>query len=69
MGARIMNAKRFFRVLTVGAVMAMGGQVLAADLGTTFTFQGRLDRPPGTPLTDTCNMRFRLWIDATSTLP
>jgi hypothetical protein len=35
----------------------------AADLGTAFTYQGYLEKPPGTPLTDTCNFVFRLYDD------
>lgn len=39
--------------------------VNAADMGTAFTFQGRLENPPGTLVTPpppgTCNFRFGLW--------
>jgi hypothetical protein len=33
----------------------------AADIGTAFTYQGRLEKPAGTALTDTCDLRFGLW--------
>lgn len=33
----------------------------AADLGTTFTYQGSLEKPAGTPVTGTCDFRFGLW--------
>ncbi len=33
----------------------------AADLGTAFTYQGSLEKPPGTPVNDTCDFRFGLW--------
>ena len=33
----------------------------AAEIGTAFTYQGSLEKPAGTPLTDTCDFRFGLW--------
>ena len=44
------------------------GRTLGADLGTAFSYQGYLENPPGTPVDDTCDLRFRLWKDATSVM-
>ena len=33
----------------------------AADIGTGFSYQGRLENPPGTPVNDTWSFRFGLW--------
>ena len=33
----------------------------AAEVGTAFTYQGSLEKPPGTPVTDACDFRFGLW--------
>ena len=54
-----MKAKRLLSVSMV--VAAMGGLAsLAADVGTTFTYQGFLENGIG-PVTDTCDFRFGLW--------
>jgi hypothetical protein len=37
----------------------------AANIGTGFSYQGFLENPPGTPVDDTCDFRFRLY-DAAS---
>jgi hypothetical protein len=53
-------------LLTSGMAQAQNGgpQSPAASLGTAFTYQGRLEQD-GTPVDDTCDMRFRLY-DAAS---
>jgi len=35
--------------------------VRAADIGTAITYQGFLEKPAGTPLSETCNFLFSLW--------
>lgn len=58
--------ERKLRVESVLFTVAMGCSAVlspAADIGTAFTYQGYLEKPSGTPLTDTCNFAFRLWDD------
>jgi len=49
-------------------IAGFGNAVMAADMGTAFTYQGNLIRG-GSPVTDTCDFRFGLWRDATSVAP
>lgn len=64
---------RFFQKIARPAALIMliwvAASVRAADMGTGFTYQGRLEKPPGTPVDGPCGFRFGLWTDATSTLP
>src|SRR5262245_52862403 len=44
------------------AVVHLPRTVWAADMGTAFTYQGRLEKPAGVPLpVGTCDFHFRLW--------
>ena len=52
--------KHFFVAVAVGLSSAAGA-ARSAPMGTAFTFQGYLEKPVGTPLTDTCDFRFGLW--------
>jgi len=52
------------RLVCCAGITLLGASVaLGADIGTAFTYQGFLERPAGTPVTDTCNFVFRLWDD------
>ena len=46
-------------------MLVAGATSRAGDLGTAFTYQGSLENPPGTPVTDTCDFRFGLFDAAT----
>jgi hypothetical protein len=48
-----------------GTALAANPQAASLSLGTTFTYQGRLIKD-ATPLTDTCDLRFRLFDDVSS---
>ncbi len=37
------------------------GVMQAAEVGSSFSYQGVLEKPPGTPVDDTCDFRFGLW--------
>lgn len=56
--------RRFVWLFGMGVtLLAMSaGVAIAADLGTAFTYQGRLVKN-GTPVNDTCTFTFRLWND------
>jgi len=58
------SKKTSVRVLATTTAVAgfiAAGAGWAADLGTAFTYQGFLERPAGTPVTDTCDFAFSLW--------
>jgi hypothetical protein len=55
---------RIVSVLAGASCLLMPHPVVAAPLGTEFTYQGRLNRS-GQVVTDTCNLQFSLW-DAVS---
>ena len=48
-------------VLPLAALILVATSAHAADIGTAFTYQGSLEKPAGTPVTDTCDFRFGLW--------
>lgn len=49
----------------VAAVILSGASAfVSADIGTAFTYQGSLENPPGSPVSDTCDFRFRLFATA-----
>jgi hypothetical protein len=48
----------------VAALAVISGQVHAANLGSAFTYQGFLEKPAGTPMTDACTFEFKLCDDA-----
>lgn len=50
-------------------VLAQARSAPAAEIGTAFTYQGYLEKPAGTPLTDTCDFEFSLWDDADPSPP
>src|SRR5262245_59885221 len=60
-GRKSMKATRLLWIFWIAAAMASRDGVIAADLGTAFTYQGYLEKPAGTPLTGTCDFRFGLW--------
>ncbi len=47
--------------IVLGGLTTTGKEAHGADIGTAFTYQGFLEKPAGTPLTDTCDFRFGLW--------
>jgi len=51
--------------LTTGLALAQSPKV-QAPLGSVFTYQGRLTDAAGTPIDDTCDLRFSLWDDGTA---
>ena len=53
--------KRKTWICLVALSLAVGSESRAADIGTAFTYQGRLEKPAGTPVTNTCDFRFGLW--------
>lgn len=53
----------------VGLLLTSASVLQAADIGTAFTYQGFLEKPAGSPVTDTCDFRFGLWKDETSISP
>src|SRR6185369_68892 len=55
---------RVVSVLAGASCLLMPHPVVAAPLGTEFTYQGRLNKS-GQGVTDTCNLQFSLW-DAVS---
>jgi len=51
-------------------IASLTAAAYATPLGTAFTYQGRLENPPGTPVDGvSCDFRFGLWKDDDSTLP
>src|SRR5262245_16784887 len=56
-----MLATRLRLTVMVMVFASLVGQALAGDIGTAFTYQGVLEKPAGTPLNDTCDLRFRLY--------
>jgi len=61
-----MNPRYFRYVLTAIAILPFANAAHAADVGTAFSYQGSLEKPAGTPVTDTCDFRFGLWDALTS---
>ena len=57
---------RFSRLTMLGVILtaAISSSLLAAEVGTAFTYQGLLENPPGNPITDTCAFEFALCDDA-----
>jgi peptidyl-tRNA hydrolase len=65
---RAAPATRCIRSLPLAALIPLAGLMVvatassyAADIGTAFSYQGSLEKPAGTPVTDTCDFRFGLW--------
>ncbi len=56
-----MNPRYVRFVLTAVTLLLLICPVQAADIGTAFSYQGFLEKPAGTPVTDTCDFRFGLW--------
>jgi len=56
-----MKTKASYILLTVVSLVATVGDARAGLMGTAFTYQGRLEDPPGTPVTATCDFQFSLW--------
>ena len=55
--------------LTAG-LMAQSASVIAAPVGTAFTYQGQLQEDDGSPVSDpTCDFTFELWADEVSVDP
>lgn len=59
-----MNATRTVCLLFITLSFA-ASTASAADMGTGFTYQGKLENPPGTAVDDTCDFRVGLWDAAT----
>ncbi|MFH1109361.1 MAG: tail fiber domain-containing protein [Planctomycetota bacterium] len=59
-----MNARYLRYVLMAIALLPFSGAAHAADVGSAFTYQGFLEKPAGTPLTDACTFEFKLCDDA-----
>jgi len=56
------GATRCIRSLPLAALILVAiASSNAADIGTAFSYQGSLEKPAGTPVTDTCDFRFGLW--------
>ncbi len=54
-----MNGRRVFLMVSVGLCLSSAAH--AADIGTALSYSGVLEKPEGTPVTDTCDLRFGLW--------
>ncbi len=60
-----MNVKRTSVAVLSAGLWTWAGAAYGAPVGTAFTYQGHLERPVGTPVTDTCSFQFNLWDAAT----
>ena len=56
--------KRCNAVFILATLLVVQGSTRAADTGTAFTYQGFLEKPAGTALTDICTFEFALCDDA-----
>jgi len=53
--------RRVRKLALAALILVATPSIYAADIGTAFSYQGSLEKPAGTPVTDTCDFRFGLW--------